>query len=44
VKSGESLWTIARRYSIDIKKLEQWNHLQGPGVKPGQVLKVSAPS
>lgn len=44
VKSGESLWTISRRYSVDIKKLEQWNHLQGPGVKPGQVLKINAPS
>ncbi len=43
VKSGESLWSIARRYSVDIKQLELWNHLQGPGVKPGQVLKVSAP-
>ncbi|QNK03962.1 LysM peptidoglycan-binding domain-containing protein [Dyella telluris] len=43
VKSGESLWSIARRYSVDIKQLEKWNHLQGPGVKPGQILKVSAP-
>jgi len=43
VASGESLWSIARRYSVNIKQLEQWNHLQGPGVKPGQVLKVSAP-
>jgi membrane-bound lytic murein transglycosylase D len=43
VKSGESLWTIAKRYSVDIKQLQQWNHLQGSGVKPGQVLKISAP-
>lgn len=43
VKSGESLWTIAKRYSVGIKQLQQWNHLQGPGVKPGQVLKISAP-
>jgi membrane-bound lytic murein transglycosylase D len=43
VKSGESLWSIARRYSVDIKKLELWNHLQGAVVKPGQVLKISAP-
>nr|WP_114238609.1 LysM peptidoglycan-binding domain-containing protein [Dyella sp. C9] len=43
VKTGESLWSIARRYSVGIKQLEQWNHLPGPGVKPGQVLKVSAP-
>jgi membrane-bound lytic murein transglycosylase D len=43
VKSGESLWSIARRYSVGVKQLEQWNHLQGQAVKPGQVLKVSAP-
>lgn len=43
VKSGESLWTIAKQYSVDIKQLQQWNHLQGAGVKPGQVLKISTP-
>jgi len=43
VKSGESLWSISRRYSVDIKQLQQWNHLQNAGVKPGQVLKISAP-
>lgn len=43
VKSGESLWSIAKRYSIDIKQLQQWNHLAGAVVKPGQVLKISAP-
>ncbi|HET6554367.1 MAG TPA: LysM peptidoglycan-binding domain-containing protein [Dyella sp.] len=44
VKSGESLWSIARRYSLDVRQLQQWNHLQSAGVKPGQILKVSAPS
>ena len=43
VKSGESLWSIAKRYSVDIKQLQQWNHLAGAVVKPGQVLKISAP-
>ena len=41
VKSGESLWQIARRYSVSSKKLQQWNHLHGQALKPGQVLKVS---
>ena len=41
VKSGESLWQIAHRYSVSTKKLQQWNHLRGPALKPGQVLKVS---
>ncbi|TCI11407.1 LysM peptidoglycan-binding domain-containing protein [Dyella soli] len=43
VKAGESLWSIAKRYAVDIRQLEQWNHLAGTSVKPGQVLKVSAP-
>lgn len=43
VKPGESLWSIAKRYSVDIKQLQQWNHLAGAVVKPGQVLKISAP-
>lgn len=43
VKSGESLWSIAKRYSVDIKQIEQWNHLSSATVKPGQVLKIYAP-
>lgn len=43
VKNGESLWSIARRYSLDIKQLQLWNHLTGQTVKPGQVLKLIAP-
>lgn len=43
VRSGESLWSIARRYSVSVTKLERWNHLRGNKLKPGQVLKVSAP-
>ncbi len=41
VKSGESLWQIAHRYAISIRKLQQWNHLHGLALKPGQVLKLS---
>jgi membrane-bound lytic murein transglycosylase D len=43
VKSGDSLWQIARKYSIDIARLQHWNHLRGHVLKPGQVLQVSAP-
>nr|WP_199099924.1 LysM peptidoglycan-binding domain-containing protein [Dyella sp. ASV21] len=43
VKNGESLWTIARRYSVAIKQLQRWNNLQTANVKPGQVLKVAGP-
>ncbi|MFC4765014.1 LysM peptidoglycan-binding domain-containing protein [Dyella koreensis] len=43
VKSGDTLWIIARRYSLNIDQLKRWNHLQGVKLRLGQVLKVSAP-
>jgi len=43
VRPGESLWSIAHRYSVSVAELERWNHLRGPRLKPGQTLKVSAP-
>ena len=43
VKSGESLWQLAHRYSVNVRDLQRWNHLQGQHIKPGQVLRVSAP-
>jgi len=41
VKGGESLWQIARRYSVNIAQLQRWNHLHGEVLRPGQVLMVS---
>jgi membrane-bound lytic murein transglycosylase D len=43
VRSGESLWQIARRYAVSVRQLERWNRLHGRTLKPGQVLEVSAP-
>ena len=43
VKSGESLWQLARHYSVSVGDLQRWNHLRGQSIKPGQVLKVGAP-
>lgn len=43
VRSGESLWQIARRYGIGVTRLQQWNRLHGGRIKPGQVLRVSPP-
>ncbi|TCV97361.1 membrane-bound lytic murein transglycosylase D [Luteibacter rhizovicinus] len=42
VGSGESLWTIARRHSVSVKQLMQWNDLHSQNVKPGQVLRLAA--
>ncbi|WP_426703214.1 LysM peptidoglycan-binding domain-containing protein [Rhodanobacter sp. Col0626] len=41
VKHGDSLWQIARHYSVDVAQLRQWNHLNGQTLKLGQVLRVS---
>ena len=41
VKSGDSLWSIARRYKVKLKDLMRWNGLQSSSVlQPGQSLKV----
>lgn len=40
VKSGESLWQLARHYSVSVDELQRWNHLCGQSIKPGQMLKV----
>ena len=42
VKSGETLWTIARRYSLDVDQIRRWNGLQGSTLRLGQVLKLNA--
>lgn len=42
VQRGESLWSIAHRYSVQISQLRQWNHLQGDALAPGRVLQVGS--
>jgi membrane-bound lytic murein transglycosylase D len=41
VRRGDSLWQIARRYSVNTGQLQRWNHLDGHALTPGQVLQVS---
>ncbi len=41
VRSGESLWSIAHRYSVNVAQLQRWNHLGSKVLKPGMVLQVS---
>jgi membrane-bound lytic murein transglycosylase D len=43
VRSGESLWQIAKNYSTSVSKLERLNNLGGKPLKPGQVLKLDTP-
>lgn len=41
VQSGESLWTIARRYKVSTSKLAHWNGIAPKDlIKPGQKLSV----
>lgn len=41
VKSGDSLWTISRKYpGISIDNLKKWNGLTGNGLKPGTKLRL----
>jgi len=41
VQSGDSLWSIARKYKVDLKDLMRWNGLQRDAViRPGQSLKI----
>ncbi len=44
VRSGDSLWSIARRNNVTEKKLRVWNKLGWSNLlRPGQVLAVSKP-
>ena len=42
VQSGDSLWLVARRYSLSVEQLLQWNRLQPDAVlRIGQVLRLA---
>jgi membrane-bound lytic murein transglycosylase D len=40
VKQGDSLYTIASKYKVNIKDIYQWNTIAGKYIKPGQKLKL----
>mgnify|MGYP001821166772 CR=1 FL=1 len=43
VAAGDTLWEIARTYSVDIEKLAAWNRIAVTApLRPGQTLRVSA--
>ena len=45
VKSGDTLWRIARDHGISVAQIARWNDLGRPDrIYPGERLRVSAPS
>ncbi len=40
VKSGDTLWTISRRFNTSPKKIRQWNNLKSNRIHPGNRLKL----
>ena len=40
VRSGESLGSIARKYNVSVKQLQQWNDIKGTMIHPGQQIVV----
>ena len=43
VKPGDTLWSIAQRYRVDIKRLKAINQLQDDRIQVGQALGLSNP-
>ncbi len=43
VKSGDSLYTIAKAYGVSVEALKEANGLRGNGLKPKQVLLIPNP-
>lgn len=41
VSAGESLWVIARRHSVSVADLQQWNNMgRSTNIRPGQRLSI----
>jgi phosphate transport system substrate-binding protein len=41
VSKGDTLSSIAKRHTLDVAQLREWNHLKNDQIKLGQVLRVS---
>lgn len=44
VKSGETLWSVSRKYSVTVSDIIKWNKLARNEIKPNQQLKIVSPT
>lgn len=42
VKNGETLWSIAEKYSVSVRQIYRWNALRRSRINPGDTLKIKA--
>lgn len=42
VRSGDTLWSIARQNAVQVNDLKRWNRLPGGALKIGQILTLNA--
>lgn len=42
VEEGDSLWGIARKYSVSVQKIQEFNDLGNSTILPGTILKIPA--
>jgi LysM repeat protein len=40
VRPGDTLYGIARQFSVTVGQLKQWNNLSSDTIKPGDQLRV----
>ena len=40
VRSGDTLWGIARRYNVSVNQLTSFNNLRGSTIRPGQRIRI----
>lgn len=42
VRSGDNLWTIAKRFGVSVRGIKRWNNLYSSKLRVGQVLKIKS--
>jgi membrane-bound lytic murein transglycosylase D len=42
VQSGETVWSIAEKYSVSVRQIYRWNAMRRSRINPGDTLKIKA--